>query len=171
MQSLRSDKGAGQGVLAVIALICIAVAVYLIIRQAKTKDETPYANAFYYCTNCEKEFTGDSKLYPPVKCPFCKQVTGARLRKYECKKCGEVFPGFISKFDMQTKRLIERRDQGENIPDEQIGSEMMTEPGSDDWVDASDQAAFDILSNITCPECGATVVDTLPIFPKSKKKK
>jgi hypothetical protein len=169
MQPLRSTKGGGQATLAVIALICIVVAGYFIIKQSKTKDETPYSNAYYYCPSCEKEFTGVANLIPPVKCPFCKQVTGARLRKYRCKQCNNVFPAFLTKFDVETKRLIERRERGESVADTNIGSELIAEFGTDDWVDASSQEGLDIVSSVVCPKCGSA--DAVPIFPKSKGKK
>jgi DNA-directed RNA polymerase subunit RPC12/RpoP len=171
MQCLRSNKGGGQATLAVIAGICIVVAGYFIIKQTKTKQESPYASAFYYCTSCEKEFTGDSTLVPPVKCPICKQLTGVRLRKYRCDKCKKVFPAYLEKFDMEDKLLIEKRNRGEAVPPgASIGSELICEFGTDDWINASDQAALDFIASVKCPNCGATSPDIKPIFPESEKK-
>ncbi len=171
MQSLRSNRGGGQAALAIIAVICIGVAGYFIIKQTKPKEESPYGNSFYYCTSCEKEFTGSSDLVPPVKCPTCKQITGARLRKYKCEKCNDIFPAYLEKFDMEDKRIIEKRNRGESVPaDVSIGSELICEFGTDDWISASDQAAFDFIATIECPNCGAVSPDIKPIFPEVEKK-
>jgi hypothetical protein len=171
MQSLKSNRGGGQGLLAGIAIICIAVAAYLIFKQTKADKDSAFGDTYYYCTSCQKEFTGSSNLVAPVKCPYCKGITGASLRKYKCKLCGKVFPGYLQKFDPETKRLIERRKRGEQVDDSKIGSQLMTEFGDENWVDSGSQEAYDILNGITCPnpDCNATGTNVETIFPKAKK--
>ncbi len=166
MQRLRSSRGAGQGTLAIIAIICIAVATFFIVKQTKQKKDKTYGDVFYYCTSCKKEFVDSSNKVSPIKCKFCAQPTAASLRKYKCKQCGTVFAGFIMKFDEETKRLIERRKRGEKVPEEQIRSELISGPDGDSWVDASSQDAYDLLASISCPKDGASGVDIEAIFPK-----
>ena len=169
MQSLRSVKGAGQGPLAIISIIVIGVAAFLIVKQGKEKKQSPFAGTYYYCTSCQKEFEGTPDKIPPTKCIHCGQMTAVSLRKYKCKQCGTVFRGFVQKFDDQTKLLIERRKRGEKVPDEQIRSELISPADEEDWVYADTQEAYDILGSITCPNCQAKNPE--PIFPEPEKKK
>ncbi|MDP2898215.1 MAG: hypothetical protein Q8Q12_16895 [bacterium] len=171
MQSLKSNRGGGQASLGIIALICIIVAGYFIIKQSKTKEGTPYDRAFYYCTSCKKEFTANASEVPPTKCPTCKQITGVLLRKYKCNKCKTVFPGYMQKYKPDTKRAIERRRQGEKVPDSEIGNLEISEPETEDWMDSSKQEAFDFLANIRCPKCEASGADIEAIFPKQQESK
>lgn len=171
MELAKSNRGGGQATLGIIALICIIVAGYFIIKQSRTDKETPYDTAYYYCTNCKKEFTANASEVPPTKCPICKGMTGVLLRKYKCNKCKTVFAGYLQKYDLDTKRAIERRRQGENVPDSEIGNSLISEPESEDWMDSSTPEAFDFLANIACPKCEATGADIEAIFPKQEKSK
>jgi hypothetical protein len=167
MQSFFSNKGGAQGTLAVIAVICIAVAAYFIFRQAKPQKDTGFGDIYFYCTNCQREFTEASNKFPPINCPFCKQPTGVVARKFECNGCGRKFIGYIQMYDPETKVLIERRQAGEKVPDEQLRSIMVTEPGSEDWIDSSTPEGADLMNNVRCPACGGT--DLNAIFPKPEK--
>ncbi len=171
MQSLTSNRGGGQATLGIIALICIIVAGYFIIKQSKTKEENPYDRAFYYCTSCKKEFTANASEVPPTKCPTCKQITGVLLRKYKCNKCKTIFPGYMQKYELDTKRAIERRRQGEKVPDSEIGNLRISEPETEDWMDSSKQEAFDLIANVRCPKCEASGADIEATFPKQQETK
>lgn len=168
MQWLRSNRGGGQSLLAGIAVIAIAVGLYFVFKQAKSKDDSLFGDVYYYCTNCEKEFTGSSNATPPIKCPFCHKVAGVRARKYKCKECDTVFIGYIQKYDPETKLLIERRKKGESVPDAQIGSILVSEPGEDDWFEASSPEGLDLMNNVVCPKCEG--FDLEVVFPPKKKK-
>jgi hypothetical protein len=168
MQRLRSNRGGGQGILAIIAIICIAVAAFFIVKQTKKKDEGASGGVYYYCTNCEKEFV-DTDQDPPIKCPYCNQLTGVYLRKCKCNKCSCVFRAYLLKWDPDVKRRRERRRQGENVPYEEGETELISEPDADYWVDSQSPDGIDILANISCPKCGASGEDIEPVFPEPKK--
>jgi len=170
MQLLRSNRGGSQGVIAGIAVICIAVAAYFIFRQTKTKKEEAYGGVFYYCTNCTKEFVGSPYETPPIKCKFCNQVTAVVAAKRKCRSCGKTFIAYLQKYDPETKMLIERRKKGEKVPDEQIKNIMVSRFGEDDWLDAGTPEGIEVMSEITCPfpECGGTESD--PLYPKEVTK-
>lgn len=169
MQSLWSNRGGGQGLLAGIAVILILVGAYFIFKEAKSGKDDEFGNVYYYCTNCEKEFTDSTDKVPPIKCPHCRQVAGAAARKFKCSECNTTFVGYIQKYDPQTQLAIERRKKGEKVDDTQIQSIQVSEPGTDDWVDASSPEGTDIMTNITCPSgCEGTPE---PVFPEFKKKK
>ena len=168
MQSLRSTKGGGQGLLAGIALICILVGAYFIFKQTK-KDDDVFGDVYYVCTNtsCEKEFTASSGEVPPIKCPHCQQMTGVAARKFKCSECDEVFIGYVQKYDPQTQAAIQRRKRGQTVPDAEIQSIMVSEPGVEDWVDSSTPDGLEIMSNIVCPQgCDG---QPEPVFPEVKK--
>lgn len=170
MQWLHSNRGGGQGLLAGIAVILLLVGAYFIFKHTK-KDDDAFGDVYYVCTNpsCEKEFKDSTDKIPPIKCPHCRQVAGAAARKFKCSECDTTFIGYIQKYDPQTQLAIERRKKGEKVDDTQIMSIQVSEPGMDDWVDASSQDGIDIMTNITCPSgCEGTVE---PVFPEFKKKK
>lgn len=167
MQSLWSNKGGGQGLLAGIAIIAIALGAYFIFKQTKSKDDSLFGDIYYYCTNCEKEFPASSSETAPIKCPFCKQMTGVIAAKFKCKECNEEFIGYIQKYDAETKRLIDKRKRGEKVPDEQIGSILVSEPGEEDWIEASTPEGNAVMSNLACPKCESFDVER--IFPPKKK--
>ena len=171
MEALRSSRGGGQGALAIVAVISIIVAGYFILKQTKSKSDTQFEYGFYYCTNCKKEFVDSSKKYPPIKCPYCKQMTAVAERKYKCTKCGKTFAGWLEKWDMESKRNIERRKQGENVPDGTIGSILVSPPGEEDWMDSSTQEAIEFMNSVTCPDpnCGGTGMDLEQVIPKPEK--
>jgi DNA-directed RNA polymerase subunit RPC12/RpoP len=170
MQWLRSDRGGGgQGALAVVAIICIGVAAFFIVKQTKPKDEGA-SGIFYYCTSCEKEFVDSADKVPPIKCPYCKQVTGAYLRKYKCKECGTEFRGYLLKWPMDVKRRKERRKRGEKVPFQPGETELVSPADEEYWVDSESPEGFDIINNIVCPECEASGGNLETIFPKPKKK-
>ena len=125
-----------------------------------------YATAYYYCTSCKKEFVADASEVPPTECPTCKRITGVLLRKYQCKKCRTVFPGYLCKYDAATKQAIERRSQGERVSDSEIGNSLLAEPESDNWMDSTTQGVFALLANIRCPKCQASGADLEAIFPE-----
>jgi len=154
----------------VVAIICIAVAVFFIVKQTKPKDDSSSGGVYYYCTNCEKEFV-DSDKDPPIKCPNCKQVTGVYLRKSKCTQCGTVFRAYLLKWDPDVKRRRQRRRQGENVPYAPDESELVSEPDEEYWVNSEFPDGIDIMTNIVCPECEASGENLEAIFPKPKKKK
>lgn len=169
MQSLKSNRGGGQGLLAGIAVICILVAAYFIFKEAKSGKDDEFGKVYYYCTNCEKQFTESGDKVPPIKCPYCRQVAGAVARKVKCSECKTTFVAYIQKYDPQTQLAIERRKRGENVDDTQIQSIQVAEPGTDDWVDASSPEGNDLMTNIKCPSgCEGTLE---PVFPEFKKKR
>ncbi len=170
MQSLRSIRGGGQGTLAVISIIVIGVAAFLIVKQGKQKKTSPFAAAFYYCTSCQREFAGTPDKVPPTKCRYCGQPTAVSLRKYKCKQCGNVFRGFILKYDDQTKVLIEKRKRGEKVPDDQIRSILMSPADEENWVSGDTPEAMDMPAACSvCPKCNTKGAE--PIFPEPEKKK
>ncbi|NQT83004.1 zinc ribbon domain-containing protein [bacterium] len=165
MQSLWSNRGGGQGLLAGIAVIFIAVGAYFIFKGAKSGDQG-VGDVYYYCTNCQKEFTANSSETPPIKCPFCKQPTGVLSAKSKCEVCGKEFISYLQKYDPETKVAIERRKRGDSVPDTEIHSIMVTEPDTDDWIDAGTPEGLDVMTNVVCPEgCEGEVTR---IFPKVK---
>ena len=131
MQSLTSNRGGGQGLLAGIAVICILVAAYFIFKEAKSGKDDAFGNVYFYCTNCEKDFTGSSDEVPPVKCPHCQQITGVFARKYRCSECDTTFIGYLQKYDPQTQLAIQRRKKGEKVSDTEIKSIMVSEFGEE----------------------------------------
>lgn len=167
MQSLCSNRGANQAILALVAVICIAAGAYFIFKHAKSGEDDLYGDVYYYCTSCEKEFPDSSSNTPPIKCPFCNKPTGVLARKFKCKECETEFIAYIQKYDPETKLLIERRKRGDSVPDAQIRSILVTEPDTEDWVDASSPEGTDLMNNVFCPnECEG---DLEPLFPKPKK--
>ncbi len=169
MQSLKSNRGGGQGLLAGIAVICILVAAYFIFKEAKSGKDDAFGNVYFYCTNCEKEFTGSSDEVPPVKCPHCQQITGVFARKYKCSKCDTTFIGYIQKYDPQTQLAIQRRKKGDKVSDTEIKSIMVSEFGEEDWIDGSSMDGLDIMNGVKCPNNCEEELE--PIFPQVKKKK
>jgi DNA-directed RNA polymerase subunit RPC12/RpoP len=168
MRAIWSKRGGGQGIIAVIAVVCIGIAAYFIFKHTKSGKDDTYGDIYYYCTNCEKEFPGSSSEFPPIKCKFCGQPTAVVARKFKCSECGKVFIGYLQKYDPQTKALIERRKAGEKIPDEKIGNILVSEPGFDDWLDASTPEATALMNDVRCPDgCEGTVE---PVFPPQEKK-
>lgn len=167
----RSTRGGGQAALGVIAIVCIVIAVYFVVKQTRTNEEgTASGQVFYYCTNCQKEFSAPHQD-PPIKCPYCSQMTGVYLRKYKCKKCGTVFRAYLLKWDLEVKQRRERRRQGESVPYGEDESELVSEPDTDYWVSSVSPEGMDILGNIGCPECGALGADIEPVFPEKEAKK
>ncbi len=167
MQSLWSNRGGSQSLIAGVAIICIAVGAYFIFKGAKSDEDELYGDVYYYCTNCEKEFAAGSQETPPIKCKFCGKLAAVAIRKYKCKGCGHTYIGYLEKYDPETKVLIERRKKGEPVPDERIRSIMVAEPDSDTWLDASSPEGTELMNNVVCPKCESFEKEA--IFPGKKK--
>jgi YHS domain-containing protein len=168
MQSLTSTRGGGQAVLAVMAIICIVVAGYFIIKQTKPK-QVIEGGIYYYCTSCKKEFEDSPDKIPPIKCPYCGEVAGAELRKLKCKECGEVFRAYLLKWDTEGKRAMEKRKEGQYVPYE--GGELVSGPEGEFWVDSESRDGFDLINGVVCPNCGASGENLEAFFPEKKKEK
>ncbi len=167
MESAGSRRGGSQMTIAIIAVVCIAVAAALIIQRAKKGPEETEGEAFYYCEDCGYEFTASSKLIPPIKCPKTGKLAGVEAVKFKGKD-GKVFTGYYEKFDPEVKRLIEARERGEQVDDAKIGN-ILVRTRDGDWVDSGSPEGEEIYDTITSPTDGSTGNDLQRVYPQRKK--
>ncbi len=169
MSSMRSRHGGAQGLIAVIATICILIAAYFIFKQSKTAREGPVGDAYYHCEDCGYEFVGSSTLAPPIKCPKTGSLTAVRAVKFKGRD-GKAFTGYYEKYDLETKKLIEAKKRGEKVDDAKIGNLLVQEPDGD-WVDSTTEDGIIIFNTVTSPSDDSTGQDLERVYPQSEKKK
>lgn len=170
MPPLKSTKGAGQTVVALLAIVVIGVAAYVIVKQARPKKEGRLEGVFFYCTSCKKEFV-DRDQDAPIKCARCGQMTGVYLRKCRCKECGGVFRAYLLKWDPELKRLRERRRRGENVPPAESEDELVSAPDEEDWIDSASPEGIGLITDVVCPKCSASGKSIEAAFPKEGNEK
>ena len=167
MISMRSRRGGAEILVAVIAIICIAVAVAMILNRAKNKARQAIGDAFYYCESCKNESVGSSLLIPPITCPKCGKTTAVRALKFKGKD-GQVFTAYCEKYDLETKRLIEAKKRGEKVDEAKIGNSLIRRP-DEDWMDTMSPEGMEITSTVTSPTDESKGVDLERVLPEAKK--
>jgi DNA-directed RNA polymerase subunit RPC12/RpoP len=168
MISMRSRRGGAEALVAVIAVICIAIAVAMILKHVKSAAREAMGDAYYYCENCKNEFVGSSKLIAPINCPKCGKTTAVLALKFKGKD-GKAFTAYYEKYDLETKRLIEARKRGEKVDEAKMGNPLRRRP-DEDWVDSMSPEGIEIRNITISPTDESKGADLVPVVPETKKK-
>ncbi len=169
MTSMTSRRGGTQTIVAIIALICIAVAALFIFRRLKSGSDELEGDAYYYCEDCGIEFTASKELVPPIRCPKTGSLTAVRAYNFKGLD-GKVFTGYYQKYDLETKRLIEARRRGEEVNAAKIKEVLVRSPNDDEWVDSTSPEGVAIINSVTSPTDGSTGEDIQRVTPESKER-
>jgi len=166
---MRSRHGRAQGIIAIIAIICITVAVIIIFKRLKSESDQPEGDAYYYCEDCEYEFTASSDLVAPIKCPKTGRLTAVRAYKFKGLD-DKVFTGYYENYDLRSKGLIEAMKRGEEVDQAKIKELLIRAPDDDQWVDSLSDDGIIILSSVMSPTDGSTGEDLQRVDPQPKRK-
>ena len=168
MASINSSHGGSQGIIAIIAIICIAIAAVFIFRGLKEQSEAPPGDAYYYCEDCDYEFTASSTEIPPIKCPKTGTLTAVHAIKFKGAD-GKAFTGYYEKYDLETKRLIEALKRGEKVDQGKIKQLLIRGPDDTDWVESLGPDGIAIINSVTSPTDDSTGEALGRVYPLQKK--